>query len=182
MIWNILINWESYWWSVEYKNPIWSKSERREKHKKLLEKQIKKRKDKKKAIHEQNDYIQEKKKATILTYHSKIRIDERIKLKEETIKSNVYKSLLNKRCKLEYSKALDNYRLFSWIATYILSNQLVLITILPAIKRWEKRSILYRLVTKEQRAYILEKMWFNLDYHITWKNRIANQNIQDIDS
>lgn len=181
MIWNIIINWEYYWWSIDYKRPWLAKAERKERHKKLLEKQIEKREEKKRIIQETNKYIQEKKKAAILTYHSKVRINERIKLKEETIKSNVYKSLLNKRCKLEYSKTLDNYRLFSWIATYILSNQLVLITILPPIKRWEKRSILYKLVTKEQRAYILEKMWFNLDYHATWKNRIANQNIQNND-
>ncbi len=78
-----------------------------------MEKRNEKKRQKIIEMEKTKSYISEKKKATILTNHSKIRIDERIKLKEDTIKSNVYKSLLNKRCKLEYSSRLDNYRLFS---------------------------------------------------------------------
>lgn len=174
MLWNIIINWEYCWWPICHKNPRWSKPDRKEKDKNLLEKQTEKKRQNAELTKKQNQYIANKKSSTKLTYHSKTRIDERIKLKEETIKSNIYKSLLNKRCQLEYSIKLDNYRLFSPIGTYILSNKLVLITALEPTKRWEKKSTLYKLVRKQQRAYILEKMWFNLDYHQKRKDRITN--------
>lgn len=171
MIGNIIIDWEYYWWTVQHKSWL-TKSERRERHKKLLTKQQEKIQEKKRIKRETIQYITEKKQATILTAHSKERIGERIKLKEETIKSNVFKSLINKKCVLQYCKTLNNYRLFSWIATYILSEELVLITTLQPLKYKEKKSFIYRTITKQERAKILEKMWFNLDYHPNWKARL----------